>query len=126
MSDLTFDEYQKDALTTDKYTQAAHTLLGENATPDALLLLRIFYVGNGLGEAGEIQNKIKKILRDDNGILTVERREQILDEVGGLLWYLVNLCHLLDAQLSDVALINLAILKQRNLEGTIFGDGDKR
>jgi NTP pyrophosphatase (non-canonical NTP hydrolase) len=44
-----------------------------------------------LGEAGEIANKVKKILRDDAGIITEERREDLISEAGDVLWYLARL-----------------------------------
>lgn len=44
-----------------------------------------------LGEAGEIANKVKKILRDDAGILTEERKTDLISEAGDVLWYLARL-----------------------------------
>lgn len=45
------------------------------------------------GEAGEIANQAKKILRDDNGQLTEERRVKLADELGDVLWYATRLAH---------------------------------
>ena len=39
------------------------------------------------GEAGELANKVKKVYRDDAGILTTEARWKLADELGDVLWY---------------------------------------
>ena len=57
-SELTFDQYQKQAVSTAIY-------------PGQGEVLGLVYVALGLaGEAGEIANKVKKVLRDDNGELS--------------------------------------------------------
>lgn len=43
------------------------------------------------GEAGEIANKVKKILRDDHSFLTENRRTDLIFEAGDVLWYLARL-----------------------------------
>lgn len=46
------------------------------------------YVRLGLiSEVGEVAGQVKRIIRDDGGVLTDERREKILDELGDVLWY---------------------------------------
>jgi NTP pyrophosphatase (non-canonical NTP hydrolase) len=45
------------------------------------------------GEAGEIANQVKKILRDDEGILTSERETKLADELGDVFWYATRLAH---------------------------------
>lgn len=39
------------------------------------------------GEAGELANQMKKVIRDDASILSVERRAAMLDELGDVFWY---------------------------------------
>lgn len=53
----------------------------------------IIYPTLGLvGEAGEIANKIKKILRDDNGILTPIVKSTLIDEIGDVVSTVAQIC----------------------------------
>ena len=83
-------------------------------------------VGLGLGEAGEVQGKIKKLLRDDNGAISDEKRLAIAAELGDLLWYVAQACNELDVRLCDVARLNLAKLADRQERGVLQGSGDTR
>jgi NTP pyrophosphatase (non-canonical NTP hydrolase) len=86
----------------------------------------IWYPALGLGEAGEVQNKVKKIFRDDDGVLTDQRKKAIMKEMGGNLWYLATLAHGLRTTLGQIALDNIEELKGRVIRGTLKGDGDDR
>jgi NTP pyrophosphatase (non-canonical NTP hydrolase) len=88
--------------------------------------MEIWYPALGLGEAGEIQNKIKKIFRDDDWVLTPERRKAVIKEIGGCLWYLAVLAHGIKATFGEVAMANLEELASRQKRGTLHGDGDDR
>ncbi|GAB1421410.1 nucleoside triphosphate pyrophosphohydrolase family protein [Anaerolineales bacterium] len=111
MSDLSFEEYQQSAKKT--------------APADSDWL--IYYLTMGLvGEAGEIANKVKKILRDQNGELTEPVREAIIDEIGDVMWYMAMLCSQLNVDMSEVAQMNLAKLADRQKRGVIRGSGDDR
>lgn len=113
---LTFGAYQQGTASTAVYPGA-----GSHHT------LPLVYCALGAaGEAGEIANKVKKVLRDDDGRITAERREQILGEVGGTLWYLSQLCAELGTGLGAVAQDNLDILASRAARGTLQGSGDDR
>lgn len=88
---------------------------------------KVIYPALGLaGEAGEICNKTKKILRDDAGNLTDEKRSQLIDELGDVLWYVANLATDLGVTLEEVARLNMAKLNSRKERGTIKGSGDNR
>jgi|TARA_B110000259_G_scaffold133336_1_gene150377 NTP pyrophosphatase (non-canonical NTP hydrolase) len=82
----------------------------------------ITYPALGLaGEAGEVANKVKKIIRDgkiDKAALTAE--------VGDCLWYIAALCRDLNVDMGDVAKSNLDKLYDRKQRGTLQGSGDKR
>ena len=78
------------------------------------------------GEAGEIANKVKKIIRDADGVLTNEVRATLIDECGDVFWYLSQLCTELGADLEDVAVANIAKLTSRLERGVIKGSGDNR
>lgn len=62
--------------------------------------LRMIYPALGLvGECGEVAEKIKKLYRDDNAVLTEKRKEAIKKELGDCCWYLSNLCSDTDTDL---------------------------
>lgn len=87
----------------------------------------IMYPSLGLcAEAGEVANKVKKIYRDDGGVLSDIARETIASEVSDCLWYLACLASDLGYDLSDLAEANLAKLKDRMERGVIHGSGDTR
>lgn len=110
---MNFHEYQQHALETAIY-EGRGTITG------------LMYAGLGLGEAGEVQGKIKKVWRDSNGQMTREMRAKILEEIGDLLWYCAVTCSELGADINDVAVGNLAKLKSRQERGVLGGSGDNR
>lgn len=90
-------------------------------------LIALNYVALGLGnEAGEVQGKVKKIWRDDEGVITDEKREAILDELGDVLWYMARVADELGVSLDQVAERNLTKLFGRLERGTLGGSGDNR
>lgn len=78
------------------------------------------------GEAGEVSNKVKKIFRDDGGVIKEERKEEIKKELGDLLWYIAQLATELDIPLDNIASSNIEKLSLRLSKDTIKGDGDNR
>jgi len=87
----------------------------------------LYYTALGLvGEAGEIANKVKKIMRDNNGNLEELAKADIFDELGDVLWYCASLADELGVNLEDVAKLNLIKLEDRMNRGKIQGSGDKR
>ena len=111
---MNFQEYQRDARKTAIYD-------GKDE------LLGLFYVSFGLpGEAGEYAEKIKKFIRDDKCVMTKERKELIIKELGDVLWYVANICSELKISMEDVAYTNLKKLNKRKEEDKLHGDGDNR
>ena len=87
----------------------------------------IVYTALGLnGEAGEYAELIKKMIRDDCGVLTSERRYRCLKELGDVLWYLSQCALLTGHTLQEVAEHNISKLASRAERGRIHGDGDDR
>ena len=86
----------------------------------------LVYVALGLGEAGELQGKVKKILRDDNFIITDEKREAILAELGDTLWYCTRVAAELGANLGEIAQANVDKLLDRRERDVLGGSGDNR
>ena len=111
-----FQYYNQDPLDMDKYQQQAAT----TAIYDKKHA--IIYPALGLAaEAGEVANKVKKIMRD--GKLD---RDAIADEIGDCLWYIAALCRDLNVDMETVAYNNLEKLHGRKKRGTLRGNGDKR
>lgn len=71
------------------------------------------------GEAGEVANLYKKVLRDDEGILTQEKRASLIDELGDVLWYLAMISEELDEDLETIAKYNLQKLARRKFLNTL-------
>ncbi|PIT94585.1 hypothetical protein COT98_02920 [Candidatus Falkowbacteria bacterium CG10_big_fil_rev_8_21_14_0_10_39_9] len=78
------------------------------------------------GEAGEIANKIKKIIRDKNSQLTDADREDLKSELGDVLWYISQIGVELNITLEDIAQANLIKLSSRQARNVLGGSGDKR
>ena len=74
--------------------------------------LKYFALGLG-GEVGEVQNEIKKMERDDDNILTEDRKENIKKELGDVLWYLTGLCNNIGCNLKDILKTNIKKLKKK-------------
>lgn len=88
---------------------------------------RIEYPTLGLvGEAGEVANKVKKILRDNDGIVSDDAQRLIGAELGDVLWYIATLCSELDLDMSVIAHENLQKLAERQANGRLKGSGDTR
>ena len=86
----------------------------------------ISYAALGLGEAGEVQGKVKKVWRDHHGILTAELKDAIESELGDVFWYAVRLCDELGLSADEVLEKNLAKLLDRKDRGVLQGSGDTR
>jgi NTP pyrophosphatase (non-canonical NTP hydrolase) len=78
------------------------------------------------GEAGEVAEKVGKILRDDSGVLTLEKREALIKELGDVLWYVAATARELNVELETVAEQNLNKLADRKARGVLQGSGDSR
>ena len=78
------------------------------------------------GEAGEASDKIKKILRDKDGVISEEDREAVSKELGDTLWYLATVARYLGVKLEAVAKGNLEKLESRYQRNKLHGEGDER
>lgn len=114
---MDFNEYQTESRKTAKYTES------EAANFNGLPIYPCLGL---LGEAGEVAEKMKKVIRDNNGVIDAERKEMLIKEIGDVLWYMSQLCTDLDIKLDDVAKTNLDKLFSRLERGQIQGDGDNR
>jgi NTP pyrophosphatase (non-canonical NTP hydrolase) len=94
---------------------------------------KLLYTSLGLaGEAGEIANKVKKIIRDKdfegNAVdsLTYTEKEALVHELGDVLWYVSAIASDLGFNLATVAIENLNKLQSRAERNKIGGSGDDR
>lgn len=107
--DLTLDEYQQLALETAIYPNP------------------IIYPTLGLtGEAGEVSDKVKKVLRDNDSVFTDDKKLEIAKEIGDVLWFCAILSRDLGYKLSDIGKMNYDKLHSRQLRGKLHGNGDNR
>ncbi|MFA6160145.1 MAG: nucleoside triphosphate pyrophosphohydrolase family protein [Parcubacteria group bacterium] len=109
---MNFEEYQEKSRKTAIYPNA-----GENFVYPTLGLS---------GEAGEVAEKIKKVIRDKDGVMDDESREMIKKELGDVLWYVAQLASELKLPLDDIAQKNIEKLYSRLERGKINGSGDNR
>jgi NTP pyrophosphatase (non-canonical NTP hydrolase) len=97
---MTFEEYQSEASQTALYPRR---------------LSNLEYPTLGLaGEAGEVANIVKKIQRDNNGVITDETRAKLQDELGDVLWYISACADELGLTLDEIAAYNVNKLAKRH------------
>ena len=109
---MEFADYSREARKTAVYPTLGHPIV---------------YPALGLaGEAGEVVEKVKKAMRDDGMIITGSRRQELIKELGDVLWYLAAITDELGTTLEYVALCNIEKLKSRLDRGVISGQGDNR
>ena len=109
---MELNDYQRESRKTALYPE-----VGSNAIYPTLGLV---------GEAGEVADKVKKILRDKKGIFDKGSKDAIKLELGDVLWYISQLSSELGYELEEVADANLQKLKSRKVRGKIQGSGDDR
>ena len=106
-----FNSYQRSAVTTAIYPNQH----------------KITYPALGMaGEAGEVANKVKKLIRDGPENRPPTWREDIGYEIGDVIWYCSELAGNLNLTLGMIAAQNLAKLQKRKDKGTLGGSGDTR
>jgi NTP pyrophosphatase (non-canonical NTP hydrolase) len=109
---MNFSEYQKLAAETAIY-------------PDQVY--RIYPTLGLCGEAGEVAEKVKKLYRDHRGVIpNGEWQDDLLKEIGDVLWYLAAICRDFEIELDWAAQLNIAKLQSRKERGVLKGSGDNR
>jgi len=109
---MNFNEYQKESRKTAVYPNA-----GKNYIYPTLGLT---------GEAGEVAEKIKKVIRDKKGKIDGETKEAIKKELGDVLWYISQIASELNLSLDDIAESNIEKLFSRMKRDKLKGSGDNR
>lgn len=110
---MTFNDYQEKAMSTAIY-------------PGKGTMIGLAYTSLGLGEVGEVQGKVKKIIRDDAGYISEDKKNDIKKELGDILWYVAAMCEELELSMSEVAEQNIKKLQDRKERNVIKGSGDNR
>ncbi|MBN1220037.1 MAG: nucleoside triphosphate pyrophosphohydrolase family protein [Anaerolineae bacterium] len=78
------------------------------------------------GESGEVAEKVKKVIRDKNGVVDPETREALKKELGDVFWYVAALCDEVGLDMEDVAASNINKLLDRQERNVLHGSGDNR
>ena len=110
---MNFNDYQEAAKRT-----AIYPSVGRN----------IIYPTLGLnGEAGEIAEKVKKLIRDGNSIWSDPKFvSELIEELGDVIWYIAAICSELGVTMDHVVEINIAKLNSRAERDVLSGSGDDR
>ncbi len=121
---MTFNEYQELASTFAIFPKGEpEVAFLKTGQIDPSLL----YLSLGLsGEAGETAEKMKKILRDKNGIINEETKQELKKELGDILWYISQFSLHLGIKMEDLAIFNIDKLTSRQLRNKLTGEGDNR
>lgn len=116
-----FKEEVKKTMTLNEYQQAA---LETAVYPEEY---RIIYPALGMtGEAGEVADKVKKVIRDNNSEFTDDKKREIAMEISDVMWYCATLANDLGYTLEEIGIMNIEKLKSRKERGVIGGSGDNR
>lgn len=108
---MTLNEYQNRALATAIYPKQ----------------YKIIFPTLGLnGEAGEVAEKVKKVIRDNRSMFDDVRKKEIAKELGDVLWYIANLSNDIGYSLEEIAELNYEKVSSRKLREIIHGNGDNR
>jgi NTP pyrophosphatase (non-canonical NTP hydrolase) len=110
---MTFDEYQKKALTT------------AIRNPDPLMDKTIFAMGIA-GEGGEVVEKWKKIVAYHEGKYTEDNLRELSKEIADVVWYCAVFADSLGLSFEEIMQANVAKLADRKKRGVIKGAGDNR
>lgn len=110
---MKFDDYQRQALSTrlssgDDFKDLMHWVLGLT------------------GEAGEVAEKLKKIVRDKDGQISDSDKQELVKELGDILWYIAIFADHIGSDLGQVAAINSEKLASRQQRNQLQGSGDNR
>lgn len=114
---MQINDYATQALSTDLYDRT------DQAIDSHAMLEKVFGL---VGEAGEVAEKFKKILRDQDGIATDENKKELAKELGDVLWYINSVGVYLGYDLESIAQMNLDKVLSRKARNVTKGSGDNR
>jgi len=109
---MTLDEYQQRATGTADFSESMPAWV---------------YLSLGLvSESGEVADKLKKVIRNQDSQFTAENYQDLKKELGDVLWYVSQLARELGFSLDEVGQTNLAKLADRKARNVIKSTGDNR
>ncbi len=109
---MTLDEYQVAAKKTAQYPTIGSSYI---------------YPTLGLaGETGEVVETIKKLERNDGGVVSANTKEKLTKELGDVLWYVSQIATEFGLSLSEIAVENISKLEDRKARGVLHSSGDNR
>ncbi len=108
---MNFNEYQE---------KAKSFVFHELSKKDRIILWTLGITG----ESGEVADHLKKALRGDCSI--EDKKEDLIKEIGDVMWYGALLADELGVSLEEVAKININKLSSRKMRGKMMGSGDNR
>ena len=129
-------EQEFDVIEGDEYLDAFDRYQEQCANEFAFYPGYLIYPALGLaGEAGEVVEKVKKLVRDDEmpldenfntNDLDAEKRMAIAYELGDVMFYVAMIADDIDYTLGEIAEMNLQKLADRKERGHLRGSGDNR
>ena len=114
--DVDYEQFAKDTMSLNWYQQQVEGLV--ITTGGARILENTLGL---VGESGEVAEKVKKWVRDGT-----YDKDELVKEIGDVLFYVAALAGALEIDLADVAQGNLDKLNSRKERGTLQGSGDNR
>lgn len=123
---LDFNSYQERAKETAVFPNAYFNDVINGGHVVARQLSAVYPVLGLTGEAGEVAEKVKKLIRDRNGLYDDQWVEELKKELGDVLWYLAIIADCFKIKFDDVANTNISKLASRKERNKINGEGDNR
>jgi NTP pyrophosphatase (non-canonical NTP hydrolase) len=130
---LTFEKYEQTVVETGIYHDSIQKFVDSLNIPNESnrkrlhkLLSTLYCTLGMIGEAGEIAEKMKKIIRDKDCNISEEDKQLLIKEDGDVVWYTGALAQEFDSTLEQVAQANIDKLQSRKQRGVISGSGDNR
>lgn len=114
---MQLSDYSDQAISTDLYDKTNQPI------DSHAMLEKVFGL---VGEAGEVAEKFKKILRDKDGVASDEDKKELMKELGDVLWYVNSVGIYLGFSLEEIAQHNLDKVLSRKERGQTKGSGDNR
>jgi NTP pyrophosphatase (non-canonical NTP hydrolase) len=124
---MTLEEYQRRALKSAIYPYVEVAVTSRDGFMDRETAMGVLYpVLKLAGEAGEVAEKLGKIIRDKGGEISADDNHALRKELGDVLWYVTACANELGCDLEDIARVNLEKLESRVARGVLQGSGDDR
>jgi NTP pyrophosphatase (non-canonical NTP hydrolase) len=120
------EEYKEIIQSVSIYPTGDCVVKADNGDEITVFLQEQYLVPALAGEVGELTSIYAKLFRDKKGDIQDEDIDNILKELGDILFMLTSLADVYGCSLSEVASFNAAKLLDRQKRGKIQGSGDNR